>query len=288
MMGAIAEMAKPRLINIFLALIYSGVALAATATPLLLPPATSTPLSLECTKLTATGNPEYPPYLFQDSHDPNTLIGANAEIIKDIAKALNLDIEVTYSGPWSRAQRAVRNGRIDLIVGAFYTNARAKYMDYIYPAFLITRSVVWVDRNQRIEYHKKEDLIKLKGITVINNSFGQEFDDFAKTHLSLNTVSSLKQAFLMLKLGRVDYLLYEESPANAYAASFKFEGLTKTIGPEVSREGLYLTISHQSKCNTPALRERLTKALTKLLNKNQQQEALETGLSLWRQHSQNN
>jgi polar amino acid transport system substrate-binding protein len=242
----------------------------------------------ECTKLSATGNPEYPPYLFKDSHNPKTLIGANTEILKEVGKALNIEIEVIYSGPWSRAQQEVREGRIDLLAGAFFTVPRAQYMDYIYPPFLTTKSVVWVDKDRPIKYAKKEDLIGLKGITVINNSFGQEFDTFAKAQLSISTVPSLKQAFRMMKLGRVDYLLYEESPATAYAASLRIEGQTDIIGPEISSEGLYLTLSHQSKCNTGALRGKLTKALHDLLDKGYEKDALKAGLMMWRNQPGNN
>lgn len=83
----------------------------------------------ECTKLTATGNPEYPPYLFKDSLDPKHLVGANADILKEIAESLDLELDIIYSGPWSRAQQEAREGRIDLLAGAFFTIPRAQYMD---------------------------------------------------------------------------------------------------------------------------------------------------------------
>ena len=71
---------------------------------------------------------------------------------------LNIKINNVYSGPWSRAQREVKEGGIDLIAGAFFTTARAQYMDYIDPAFLTTRSVVWTSRSKPIDYKQKEDL----------------------------------------------------------------------------------------------------------------------------------
>lgn len=235
----------------------------------------------ECTKLIATGNPEYPPYLFKEHHESNKLIGANDEIIKLIAEKINIDIEVVYSGPWSRAQKEVREGRIDLIAGAFFTIPRAQYMDYIYPAFLTTKSVVWTNKMKPISFSRKEDLIGLKGITVINNSFGEEFDVFAKEKLSIASVASLKQAFKMMKLGRADYLLYEQSPAEAYAASWKIEDQAETVGPAISSEGLYLTLSHRSKCNTGTLRGKLTKALHELSQEGHMITSLNKGHALW-------
>lgn len=248
----------------------------------------NTAMAEECKKLVATGNPEYPPYLFREHHESNRLIGANSEIIKLIAKKLNIEIDVVYTGPWSRAQKEVREGRIDLIAGAFFTMPRAQYMDYIHPAFLTTNSVVWTNQVKPISYSRKEDLIGLRGITVINNSFGQEFDVFAKNNLSISSVPSLKQAFKMMKLGRADYLLYEESPAEAYAASWGIENKVETVGPEISSEGLYLTLSHRSKCNTGALRGKLTQALHELIKESKTTESLLKGHILWQEQPRAN
>ena len=66
--------------------------------------------SLECSKLRATGNPEYPPYLFSDPNDQDKLLGANALIMDMLAEKLGVDIEVVNIGPWSRAQKEVREG----------------------------------------------------------------------------------------------------------------------------------------------------------------------------------
>ena len=239
----------------------------------------------ECTKLTATGNPEYPPYLFRENANSNKLIGANNEIIKLIAEKLNIEIEVIYSGPWSRAQKEVREGRIDLIAGAFFTIPRAQYMDYIYPALLTTKSVVWTNKNKPIVYSQKEDLINLRGITVINNSFGEAFDTFAKEKLTIASVPSLQQAFKMMNLGRADYLLYEQSPATAYISNWGIENQTTVVGPEISSEHLYLTLSHRSKCNTGILRGKLTKAIYELVSEGFAGSAFKAGHSLWQETS---
>ncbi len=50
-----------------------------------------------CVHLTATGNAEYPPYLWRDPHNPNRLIGANADLIKHLGTLLGLQIEVIYA-----------------------------------------------------------------------------------------------------------------------------------------------------------------------------------------------
>lgn len=239
-----------------------------------------------CTRLTATGNPEYPPYLWQEPGSRRGLIGANKTIMEALSERLGIPIEVIYTGPWSRAQEEVRVGRIDLIAGAFFTRPRTAYMDYIEPAFLTTRSVVWKRSLVAFDYKEWADLKPYEGATVINNSFGQSFDEYASVNLSIDNVTSLPQAFRMLAQGRVDYVLYEEYPGLAYAAELDLDFVIEQIEPPVSSEGLFLTISRRSPCNTEAFRAELTRIMTELVEDGTAQRALNEGLESWSLTSQ--
>jgi polar amino acid transport system substrate-binding protein len=234
-----------------------------------------------CTRLTATGNPEYPPYLWQEPGSRRGLVGANKTIMQALSERLGIPIEVIYTGPWSRAQEEVRVGRIDLIAGAFFTEPRSRYMDYIEPAFLTTRSVVWKRSLVAFDYSEWADLASYEGTTVINNSFGQSFDDYARANLRIDSVTSLPQAFRMLAQGRVDYVLYEEYPGLAYAADLNLHYVIEQLEPPISAEGLYLTISHRSPCNSPQLREKLTRIMAELVAEGVTQSALSEGLAAW-------
>lgn len=238
--------------------------------------------ALLCSKLTATGNAEYPPYLWRESTDSTRLMGANALIFDEISKRLGVPIDLQYTGPWSRAQQEVRSGRIDLMAGAFLTVPRQQWMDYVYPAFLQTNSVVWVRKGKGFAFTRREDLIPHEGITVINNSFGQSFDAFAAQSLVVSMVPSLRQAFKMLNLERVDYLLYEQNPAQAYAALWGFAEEVEALQPPVSSEGLFLTISHQSSCNNGALRGKLARIVGEMHADGFMAQALEQGHALWK------
>ena len=233
----------------------------------------------ECHTLSATGNSEYPPYLWRKSNDSDQLIGAIDFIIQEIAIRIKREINLKHVGSWSRAQAEVKSGRVDMIAGAFYTVPRNQWMDYVYPAFLNTSSVVW-RQNNKLHYTQKNDLIDKLGVTVINNSFGHDFDEFAKQKLRIESVASLEQAFKMLALGRVDYALYEKNPGLAYANKLGIADEIEPLMPPVSTEGLYLTISHESKCNTGKLRGQLAKAIRELQQEGFNQKALQLGLVL--------
>ncbi|UVL06032.1 ABC transporter substrate-binding protein [Pseudomonas sp. B21-047] len=236
-----------------------------------------------CQRLTATGNPEYPPYLWRDPHDPHQLIGANADLLKYLGKQLGLEIEVVYGGPWSRAQEQVRTGRIDLLAGYFLTQARQQLMDFISPAFLHTPSVVWVRQQGAFAYHQWADLQGRKGGTLVNNSHGQQFDDYAKANLTLEAVPSAKQAFEKLLLKRSDYVVFEHYPGMALAQTLGMQDSLQVLDPPVSSEGLYLALSHQSPCNQPQLREDLAREMKAIVSGALPEQLLRQNLERWHQ-----
>lgn len=237
----------------------------------------------QCTSLSATGNPEYPPFLWQ-TEQGNTLHGAVANLMAKLSDKIGIPIETIYVGPWSRSQQEVRSGRVDLMAGAFYTSERADYMEYFAPAMMFTKSVVWQSNTAPFEYHNWNDLVGRWGVTVINNSFGQEFDSFAKQNLNLLNVASLEQALSMLGAGRADYVLYERSPGVAYVQKLGLEEV-RYVDPSVSSEGLFLTISKMSPCNTPEIKQNIAVALRDLVAEGESQAALITALAEWRETS---
>lgn len=236
----------------------------------------------KCEKLVATGNPEYPPYLWRDPQSPQHLIGANADLLALIGEQLGVKVEIIYTGPWSRAQDEVRTGRVDLLAGAFLTLPRLEHMDYVHPAFFSTPSVVWVRKGQGFPYSSWEDLRGHSGGTLVRNSFGQQFDAFAKANLSLEEVPSLIQAFQKLLLGRTDYVLYERYPGVALADTQGMLESLEALEPPISSEGLYLTLSHNSACNDPWLRGQLAKKMTEFTAAGLPESLLQSNLERWK------
>jgi polar amino acid transport system substrate-binding protein len=237
-----------------------------------------------CKHLVVSGNPEYPPYLWRDPDDDTHLIGANADLMQMAAKELGITVEVKYVGNWARVQEETRLGRIDMIAGAFFTLPRLEYMDYMYPAFRETRTTIWARKDAKFGYSKWKDLVGLQGVTVIDNSFGEEFDRYAKASLKITTVPSLKQALEMLDLGRVQYMIYEEDPGLAYAARMNVQNV-KTMPVAITNENLYLTVSHKSACNTGELRGQLSQLMYKYAKQNVMKDLVDSNIQRWRKSS---
>jgi len=247
-------------------------------------PASAPSSTPACRQLVASGNPQYPPYLWRAAENGDRLVGANAEMLAWLSKELGLPIEARYVGPWGRVQEEMRAGRIDLIAGAFFTLARTEYMDYFHPAFHETRSVVFVRSGSRLDYRRWSDLAPLQGGTVIGNSFGEEFDRYSREKLKLSQVASVEKALLMLQKSRIDYLIYEDSPALAYLARLNIEGI-RPLKPAVASEPLYLTLSHRSACNTPEMRGRLARAMYTLSRQSLMSGWIDKSIDLWKSAS---
>ena len=244
----------------------------------------SGPLLAQCRTLLASGNAEYPPYLWRSTQDEFRLEGAVTRLMQRIGQEAGVEIRLIFTGPWGRTQEELAAGRIDMIAGAFYTRARADRMDYLYPAFQQTRTLVWVHKDKPFVYREFADLRERQGVTVINNSFGQAFDDYARDHLRIHQVGSLEQGLRMLSGKRVDYLIYEEEPGLAYARKLRISDV-QTLPTPVSGEALYLTLSRRSPCNTDELKQRLESALVKAIREGWMPPLLQQAQQQWQEHT---
>ncbi|ASP38134.1 amino acid ABC transporter substrate-binding protein [Bacterioplanes sanyensis] len=235
-----------------------------------------------CQHFTASGNAEYPPYLWRSAQDPMVLVGANAMLMDYIAEQLGVSIDIGYVGPWGRTQEELAKGHIDFIAGAFFTEPRTKRMDYLYPAFQLTRTAVWVSEFRPFNYSQWQDLVGRQGVTVINNSFGQAFDEYAAENLTIHEAVKLEQGLRMLQGDRVDYFIYELNPGRAYASQLGISDVRPLAVP-VSQEPLYLTMSKQSVCNTPEFRQRIEQVLQKAEQEKVMEGFLQQAISDWRE-----
>ncbi|WP_447649223.1 substrate-binding periplasmic protein [Pseudomonas abietaniphila] len=235
-----------------------------------------------CSHLTATGNAEYPPYLWRDPQDPTRLIGANADLVKHVGAVLGLKVDVLYAGPWSRAQDEVRSGRIDMLAGYFMTSERARILNFISPPFLFTSSMIWLRRGNVFPYRNWSDLVGHSGGTLVSNSYGQSIDDYASANLTLEAVPTAIQAFEKLILKRNDFVVFEQYPGLALTQKLGVAAEVVALEPPVSSEGLYLALSANARSIDRTLREAITFQMQGIATGPLPQVFLKSNLELWR------
>ncbi|WP_426417354.1 substrate-binding periplasmic protein [Aestuariirhabdus sp. LZHN29] len=245
--------------------------------------------SANCSTLTFSGNAEYPPMLWQDPSDPGRLMGTAVEVLQMALEPIHVKLDARYEGPWSRAQSKAQQGDIDGLAGAFYTRQRTRYLDYIEPPLTTIPSVIFVPWNSKMlketggRLDQWDQLKTLRGVTLINNSFGQEFDSYANRELDIQSVRSITLAFKTLLAGRSDYLIYELQPGLAYSDAMGLTGQVRFLAPEINSERLYYTMAKASPCNSVAVKQQIAHFLSTAIDAQKIEEISLKYRRLWQQ-----
>jgi polar amino acid transport system substrate-binding protein len=209
---------------------------------LLLGPAAS---AVECSKIVATGHPQYPVIAFR--HGDN-IVGAAPSLVEAIAKKLNVGLESKFMGNWADAQASARDGTADMIFGIYYNDVRAEYLDYVQPAFVYDPVVVFVAKGKEFTYKGQDDLVGKKGVTNQGESYGTEFDAFIKDKLDVARADGIDDAFKDLLAGKADYLIAGYYPGLAEAARQGFKDKVAALDPALLSAEMFVAFSKKSPC----------------------------------------
>jgi polar amino acid transport system substrate-binding protein len=199
----------------------------------------------ECTKITATGHPQYPVIAYKDG---DKIAGAAPALVEAIAKQINVPLESNYTGTWEQAQQAAFDGKADMIFGLYYNDERAKYLDYVQPAFTFDDVAVFVVKGKDFPFTGKDDLIGKKGVTNQGESYGDEFDAFMKEKLDVARAPGIEAAFKDLLDGKADYLIAGYYPGIAEAAKEGLKDKVVALNQALLSQEMYVAFSKKSPC----------------------------------------
>ncbi|MFO2465297.1 transporter substrate-binding domain-containing protein [Pseudomonas sp. 15FMM2] len=236
----------------------------------------------KCERLVVTGSPDAPPYLWRDPQDPTRLIGANADVLQQVAKELGLKIDLLYGGKRSQALDEVRSGRMDLLADAPLSVSELEALDYIHPALIQAQYQVWTRKDSELAYNVADDLQGHKGAVSQRARLTAGFEAFATGQLTLERTPTLTQAFQKLLLSEVDYVLAGRYSGAALAQTLGMSNDLIARELPVDQPGLYLAISHNSACNDPWLRGQLAKKMTELSSSDLTEAALQRNIERWK------
>ncbi|MGH8380901.1 substrate-binding periplasmic protein [Pseudomonas sp.] len=236
----------------------------------------------KCERLVATGSPDAPPYLWRDPQDPRRLIGANADLLNQVAAALGVKIEILYSGKRSDALEEVRSGRVDMLIDAPLAVNELTAMDYVHPPLMHNEYLVWTRHDSLLVYEGLADLHERQGSLSQKARLSPDFAAFANAQLKLSSAQNLTQAFQQLLLGQVDYVLAGRYSGMAMAQSLGMGNELLARGLPLDRPGLYLALSHNSACNDAWIRGHLAKKLTELSASGVSQAVLQSNIERWK------
>lgn len=206
---------------------------------------TATYAADECTKLKATGHPEYPVLAYKDG---DKIVGAAADLVKTVAKKLDVPLKSKFTGSWADAQEAARDGKVDIIFGIYHNEERAKYLDYVQPAFTFDDVAVFVAKGKEFDFTDKNDLIGKKGLTNKGESYGDEFDAFMKDKLDVTRTDGLDAALKDLADGKADYVIAGYYPGNAEAVKLGLGDKIVALDQALLSAEMFVAFSKKSEC----------------------------------------
>jgi polar amino acid transport system substrate-binding protein len=202
-----------------------------------------------CTEIVSTGHPQYPAIAFKEG---DRITGAAPALAEAIAKEAGVPLKSTYQGSWAEAQQAVRDGKADMIVGVYYNDDRAQYLDYVKPAFVYDPVVVFVAKDRKFPFKDQADLIGKKGATNKGESYGTAFDAFIKEKLTVERTDGIDDAFDALVKGDADYVIAGYYPGEAEAARLGIKDKVEALEPALLSAEMFLAFSKKSPCASMA------------------------------------
>lgn len=217
-------------LGVFVALTFSGGAAHAADT---------------CTKIVSTGHPQYPAIAFKQG---DRIVGAAPSLVEAISKDLEIPLESKFVGTWSEAQEAARDGKADMIVGVYFNDERAEYLDYVKPAFIFDPVVVFVAKDKTFDFKDENDLIGKKGATNKGESYGTKLDAFIKDKLDVARTDGIDDALNDLASGKVDYVIAGYYPGDAELSRLGLDDKVKALEPALLSAEMFVAFSKKSPC----------------------------------------
>jgi polar amino acid transport system substrate-binding protein len=199
-----------------------------------------------CAALVITGHPSYPPIAWAAQ---GKIVGAAPTLVSGIATRLGVKNVVSKDfGSWEGAQEAVRGGQADVIFGIYKNDARAVYLDYIEPPFMMDPVSIVVRKGAGFIFAEWSDLKGRKGVTNNGESYGDKFDAFMAKELTVTRSAGVDKAFETLLAQQVDYMIIGLFPGRNEARKLGLIDRIEFLSEELVSAAMYVAFSKQSKC----------------------------------------
>ncbi len=196
---------------------------------------------------------ENKPFVFHDAS--GKLIGFDIEILKAVVKGSGSKLKIKKKVvPWKRSLKMIEKGETDLLLGASYTDGRAKYAYFELP-YRAEYLALYIRSGEagKFKLSKVEDLLSSKMLIGANlgSTYGPRTDKIMKKMgKRVQYMSGGEPAVINRKkmlVGRIDgYFNYPTSES----FSLKTLGLTDKIQvhpmPQVNTGDIYLMMSKKS------------------------------------------
>lgn len=157
-----------------------------------------------CTSVRINGSSGwYPVSIFFE--DTQKLEGLALDVAREVFRRLEIPVTVEPKTPWKRMLKQLRNGDLDILLGAYWTEERALTYSYSDPIFK-DEIAEFVPKGEEFPLDEFGDLIGRIGLRPMGGSYGEEFDRYAKANLFFHE-SVEDFSLTLLGAGRADYVV---------------------------------------------------------------------------------
>ncbi len=199
-----------------------------------------------CAALVITGHPSYQPVAWAVQ---GKIVGAAPNLVSAIAANLGVkDVVSKDLGSWEGAQAAVRDGQADVIFGIYKNDARAAYLDYVEPPFMMDPASIVVRKGGGFAFAKWADLKGRTGVTNAGESYGDAFDAFMANELTVARAAGVDKTFAALMARQADYMIIGLFPGRDEVRKLGLSDKVEFLPMEVVSAAMYVAFSKRSKC----------------------------------------
>ncbi|CAD5370573.1 Amino acid ABC transporter substrate-binding protein (PAAT family) [Rubrivivax sp. A210] len=207
--------------------------------------ALAAPVAGQCTRVVFSAHPDYPPYHWAEGE---RLAGASVALAGRILDELGVRWEARFVGPWPRVLKSAEYGEIDLVVSLKPTPERQAFLEFTASPSFQNPMAVFAARDRPLKFQALEDLVGKRGGRSAGDRFGDEFDRYARQHLSLEDADNLDINFSKLLAGRIDYVVTGLYTGRAHLLR---QGLAERIAPlarPLNEGTVHFAFSRRSPC----------------------------------------
>ena len=161
----------------------------------------------------------YPPFSFLNSQgEPD---GFNIDLVRAVAKEVGFDLEIRM-GPWGEIRTRLETGRLNAVVGVFYSPERDRNLDFSQPFFEVHQS--FFRRAGGVEIGTLADLNESR-ILVMRGDIMHDYLLSAGLAENLITAETIEDMMLSFAAGVADYAAAASLPATTFLKEQGIEGI---------------------------------------------------------------
>ncbi len=141
-----------------------------------------------------------------------------------------------------------RSGDADVVFGIYRNDERMAYLDYVEPPFMVDPVSVVVRTGAAFPYARWSDLRGKKGVTNVGESYGDRFDAFLASELTVARAPGVDKVFAALLDGKADYAIIALYPGLNVARKLGIGGKVEFLPVPVVSADLFVAFSRKSRC----------------------------------------